>query len=102
MRSAVDGEGNLIENVIPYSAGTRITRNFPDFSLKFFFNSTFNYNDKKNKFSIHNFKIRKNLLKSLSITGGVQNLGNVTNIRSGPFIGRSFYFELIKKIGAVQ
>jgi len=102
LRSAVDGEGNLIENVIPYSAGTRITRNFPDFSLKFFFNSTFNYNDKKNKFSIHNFKIRKNLLKSLSITGGVQNLGNITNIRSGPFIGRSFYFELIKKIGAIQ
>ena len=102
LRSAVDGEGNLIENVIPYSAGSRITRNFPDFSLKLFFNSTFNYNDNKNKFSIHNFKIRKNLLKSLSITGGVQNLGNVTNIRSGPFIGRSFYFELIKKIGSVQ
>ena len=102
LRSAVDGEGNLIENVIPYSAGSRITRNFPDFSLKLFFNSTFNYNDNKNKFSIHNFKIRKNLLKSLSITGGVQNLGNVTNIRSGPFIGRSFYFEFIKKIGALQ
>ena len=68
-------------------------------------NTTSNVNANKNQKMpehINDFKIRKNLLKSLSITGGVQNLGNVTNIRNGPFIGRSFYFELIKKIGSVQ
>ena len=99
LRSAVDGEGDPIDNVIPYSVGTRFTRNLPGISLKFYFNSTLNYTNSDNRFFIHNFKMRKNLLKSLSITGGIENLGNVTDIRNGPFIGRSIFLELVKKIG---
>ena len=99
LRSAVDGEGDPIDNVIPYSVGTRFTRNLPGISLKFYFNSTLNYIDSDNRFFIHNFKMRKNLLKSLSINGGIENLGNVTDIRNGPFIGRSIFLELVKKIG---
>ena len=102
LRSAIDGEGDPIENVIPYSAGTRFSRNFPMYSLKIYFQSTFNYsNHNENKFSIYNFQIRKNFLESLSISTGVENIGNYTNTRNGPFIGRSFYLEFIKKIGAL-
>ncbi len=103
LRSAINGEGDPLENVIPYSAGTRFSRNFPSYSLKIYFHSTFNYsNYNENEFSIHNFQIRKNFLESLSISAGVENIGNYTNIQNGPFIGRSFYFELIKKLGAGQ
>ena len=103
LRSAIDGEGDPIENVIPYSAGTRFSRNFPSYSLKIYFHSTFNYsNHNENKFSIHNFQIRKNFLESLSVSAGVENIGNYTDTRNGPFIGRSFYLEFIKKIGDLQ
>ena len=102
LRSAIDGEGDPIENVIPYSAGTRFSRNFPSHSLKIYFHSTFNYsNHNENKFNLYNFQIRKNFLESLSISTGVENIGNYTNTRNGPFIGRSFYLEFIKKIGAL-
>ena len=100
IRSAVDGDGTPIENVIPYSIGTRYSRSFPSHSIKIYVNSTVNYSEASNTFSIHDLKIRKNFLYSLGIIGGVKNLGNYTNISNGPFIGRSYYIELIKKIGA--
>ncbi len=100
VRSAIDGNGVPLENVIPYSMGTRYSRNFPSRSIKIYVNSTFNYSDDSTTFSIHDFKIRKNFLHSFGILAGIKNLSNYTNIRNGPFIGRSYYIELIKKIGA--
>ena len=100
IRSAVDGYGEPLENVIPYSMGTRYSRSFPSISTKLYVNSSLNYSESSSTFAIHDVRMRKNFLYSFGIVAGVKNLSNYTNIRNGPFIGRSYYIELIKKIGA--
>ena len=100
IRKAVDGQDMPIENIIPYSAGTRLAYDIPSLSLKLYSQSTFNFlSNKIDSFSIHNLKIRKRVYKNMYFAGGVENMGNITNERLGPFIGRSVFLELIKKIG---
>ena len=43
IRKAVDGQDMPIENIIPYSAGTRLAYDIPSLSLKLYFQSTFNF-----------------------------------------------------------
>ena len=100
IRKAVDGQDMPIENIIPYSAGTRLAYDMPSLSLKLYFQSTFNFlSNNIDSFSIHNLKIRKRIYKNMYVAGGVENMGNITNDRLGPFIGRSVFLELVKKIG---
>ena len=100
IRKAVDGQDMPIENIIPYSAGTRLAYDMPSLSLKLYFQSTFNFlSNSIDSFSIHNLKIRKRIYKNMYVAGGVENMGNITNDRLGPFIGRSVFLELVKKIG---
>ena len=99
IRSAVDGYGEPLENVIPYSMGTRYSRSFPSISTKLYVNSTLNYSESSSTFAIHDVRMRKNFLYSFGIVAGIKNLGNYTNVRNGPFIGRSYYIELTKKLG---
>ena len=100
IRKAVDGQDMPIENIIPYSAGTRLAYDIPSLSLKLYFQSTFNFlSNNIDSFSIHNLKIRKRIYKNMYVAGGVENMGNITNDRLGPFIGRSVFLELVKKIG---
>jgi len=100
IRKAVDGQDMPIENLIPYSAGTRLAYDIPSLSLKLHFQSTFNFlSNNIDSFSIHNLKIRKRIYKNMYVAGGVENIGNITNDRLGPFIGRSVFLELVKKIG---
>ena len=100
IRKAVEGQDMPIENIIPYSAGTRLAYDMPSLSLKLYSQSTFNFlSNNINSFSIHNLKIRKRIYKNMYVAGGVENMGNITNDRLGPFIGRSVFLELVKKIG---
>ena len=100
IRKAVDGQDMPIENIIPYSAGTRLAYDMPSLSIKLYFQSTFNFlSNNIDSFSIHNLKIRKRIYKNMYVAGGVENMGNITNDRLGPFIGRSVFLELVKKIG---
>ena len=100
IRKAVDGQDMPIENIIPYSAGIRLAYDIPSLSLKLYSQSTFNFlSNNIDSFSIHNLKIRKRIYKNMYVAGGVENMGNITNDRLGPFIGRSVFLELVKKIG---
>ena len=100
IRKAVDGQDMPIENIIPYSAGTRLAYDIPSLSLKLYSQSTFNFlSNNIDSFSIHNLKIIKRIYKNMYVAGGLENIGNITNDRLGPFIGRSFFLELVKKIG---
>ena len=100
IRKAVDGQDMPIENIIPYSEGTRLAYDIPSLSLKLYSQSTFNFlSNNIDSFSIHNLKIIKRIYKNMYVAGGLENIGNITNDRLGPFIGRSFFLELVKKIG---
>ena len=100
IRKTTDGDGNPTENVIPYSAATRLTRIIPNRSLKISIQSTFNFlENKERSFIVHNIKTTRRIYESLHIACGVENISNIINDRSGPFIGRSVFLELVKILG---
>ena len=109
-----DGDGNMIPNTQTHSSYSHISYQHPHLKyslsthIKWVGSSTayeydpdsgiYKSTDKIFEHFIIDGNVKIALSNLMDLMVGIRNIGDYTNNNIGPFIGRSFYLEIIRKI----
>ena len=109
-----DGDGNMISNTQPLSSYLRFSHQHPHLRYNLAMNikwvgsftpteydpesGTYISGEKISDYFIINGNWTFRFQNIMNLIIGIKNIGDHTNSKIGPFIGRSFYLEITKKI----